>query len=81
MIKIKYNLIALKKETKMNNFSICPYCESYHNDRTYSASGRNICSKCQPLSNEEVKKRSQDYLPVSKGYISYDDTLPVYWGY
>ena len=37
------------------------------------------CKECVPLSHEEVQKRSEAYLPVSKGYISYDDTIPIYW--
>lgn len=65
----------------MSNFSKCLYCENHHNDRSYSNTNRNICSNCQPLTKEEIADRSRDYLPVSKGYISYDDTLPVYWGY
>ncbi len=64
----------------MTSFSKCLNCEKIHNDRPRTSNSVKYCSDCVPLSREEVAQRSMEYLPVSKGYISYDDTLPVYWG-
>ena len=63
----------------MYNFLRCQYCEKIHNDRNRQKSNMTPCKECVPLSHEEVQKRSEAYLPVSKGYISYDDTIPIYW--
>lgn len=64
----------------MFSFSKCLNCDKVHNDRPRTSNNTRYCSTCIPLSKEEVAQRSAEYLPVSKGYISYDDTLPVYWG-
>jgi len=64
----------------MISFSKCQNCDKIHNDRVKDSKRINYCSECVPLSKVEVRKRSEAYLPVSMGFISYDDTLPVYWG-
>ena len=48
--------------------------------RIYNQEKKKIDMTVPVTQTEENQKMSQDYLPVSKGYISYDDTLPVYWG-
>ena len=64
----------------MTPFKRCLNCDIKFNDKPYGSKSINYCSKCVPLSNEELKSLYRSYLPVSKGYISYDDTIPVYWG-
>ena len=64
----------------MNPIRKCLHCDSVHRSKPYNSKSSRYCSNCVPLSTEEIQKMSRDYLPVSKGYISYDDTLPVYWG-
>jgi len=64
----------------MNPTRKCLNCDRVHRTKPYNSKSSNYCSACIPLTTEETQKMSRDYLPVSKGYISYDDTLPVYWG-
>lgn len=64
----------------MNPVRTCLNCEKVHNTKPYNSKSANYCSECIPLEKEDIQKISRDYLPVSKGFISYDDTLPVYWG-
>lgn len=63
----------------MYNFSRCNHCDKVHNDRQRNYNSLTFCKDCVPLTKEEVQKRCSDYLPVSKGFITYDDTIPIYW--
>ena len=63
----------------ITKFSKCPYCDTNHSDRPYNSKNRFICKTCVPLTNEESNIMKNQYKAVSRGFITYDDTLPVYF--
>lgn len=64
----------------MTPFKKCLHCDRRHNDKPYGSKSISYCNQCVPLTKEESKELYRAHLPLSKGYISYDDILPVYWG-
>jgi len=64
----------------MTPFKKCLNCDNTHNDKPYGSKSINYCNRCMPITKEELKMLYSAYLPVAKGYVSYDDVLPVYWG-